>query len=284
MYPCTSQADCEGSPSVPFEGLKCAAVDGFGAQTYCSCNFIESQPNQDSRYERLIPVKEFVDFFKSLKRDPDDVNMAVIVGAKNGLDPGMERGRPDNCASPNGVACAGRRYHEAASGMTMFLADSICQPDFSQTLIDIVDRLIVSNERVLMGEPLDPSCIQVKVGGTDIPHCETLVSCGSSATDGGASTCPEAEKKCASGSCVDKGGEDCDCAAISNPDRGCHCGADPGIPCGKPIYWQYKPPSCPKNDAPKVVLKGCGLEPGDKLEINFMTAATTTSGEEMRCE
>ncbi|MBI5524766.1 MAG: hypothetical protein HY897_00375 [Deltaproteobacteria bacterium] len=300
MIPCTGPADCENAP---VSGMGCGKVNGFGNQQYCNCRFDAPTTNTNSKYAYLTPTQDFVDFFLRLKRDnkgrprPGDVNMAAIIGAARS---GSGAGEPGNCSSPNGVACAGRRYHEVASGMSEFLSDSICQDDFKETLIKIVQVLIISNERVLSDEPVDPSCIQVSVGGDAVEHCKTLTSCGTQARDGGAgdggtddTTCPEAGKFCEKPGeeCTDKAGSPCDCAAISDPDRGCHCGSDSKNTCIKPIFWQYKPPAdcstgscCPGNDQPRVVFHGCGLEAGDKLEINFLSGGTTTAEGGTKCE
>ncbi|MBI5526742.1 MAG: hypothetical protein HY897_10455 [Deltaproteobacteria bacterium] len=275
--------------------MGCSKVNGFGNQQYCNCRFDAPTTNTNSKYAYLTPTQDFTDFFKGLKKDPNDVNMAVVIGAAQS---GSSAGEPENCSSPNGVACAGKRYHEVAEGMTKYLSDSICKESFRQTLIDIAGRLIVSNERVLSDEPLDPTCIQVNVGGSAVEHCKTLTSCGAQPRDGGSgdagtddTTCPEAAKFCDNNAtCEDNDGQECDCAAISDPDRGCHC-AGGSKKCLRPIYWQYKPPEdcstgncCKGNDTPKIIFHGCGLEAGDKLEINFLAGSTTSGDAGVTCE
>jgi hypothetical protein len=291
MIPCSADDDCANAP---VEGMKCRTVPGFGnVRKYCNCRFDETVANSKSKYAHLAPTQDFGSFFRSLKKNPSDVNMAVIIGAAQS---GSRAGEPDNCWSPDGVACAGRRYHEVASGMSEFLSDSICQSDFKETLIKIARVLIISNERVLSDEPFDPTCIEVKVGGTAVPHCGVLSSCGTSgagAAEDGVSdkTCPEAAVFCEGGAaCEDKEGTPCDCAAISDPKRGCRC-VGGGGECRRPIFWEYIPPEdcstgncCKENDAPKIVFHGCGLEAGDKLEINFLAGGTTTAGGAATCE
>jgi hypothetical protein len=111
-------------------------VAGFGtSQKYCNCRFDAPTTNTNSKYAYLTPAQDFVDFFKSLKKDPGDVGMAVIIGA--GSD-----GAPDNCSSPDGMTCAGKRYHETAKGLGNFVSASVCQSDFSGALADIADALI----------------------------------------------------------------------------------------------------------------------------------------------
>ena len=287
----SDEEDCSFSPGDPNFDLTRTADQCYPDPNSChpdclpggTCDFNAPLPNPESRYGNLIPDDEFVKFFQGLKRSPDDVNMAVIIGA---APSGANKGEPLNCASVDGVACAGKRYFEVASKMSKFYADSICQVSFEETLVKIADVLVISNERVLGGEPLDPACIRVKVGGVDIPHCTTLESCGSAATDAGtpAVTCPEAFVLCANNdACTDRDGRDCDCAAISDPGRGCHCGPDAQRQCARPIYWQYKPPSCPGDGLPRVVFNGCGLETGDKLELSYLSASTTTGDAGLTC-
>ncbi|MBI5526474.1 MAG: hypothetical protein HY897_09070, partial [Deltaproteobacteria bacterium] len=127
--------------NAPVSGMGCSKVNGFGNQQYCNCRFDAPTTNTNSKYAYLTPTQDFIDFFKGLKKDPNDVNMAVVIGAAQS---GSSAGEPENCSSPNGVACAGKRYHEVAEGMTKYLSDSICKESFKQTLIEIAQDLIVA--------------------------------------------------------------------------------------------------------------------------------------------
>jgi len=146
MKECSAPSDCA---SFHWADPKCGKVPGFDPiKNYCYCDFKEPIPNPVSEYDRLIPTREFIDFLKGLKPE-GCVNMAVIAGAKV---PTNEVDMPttvEECASVNGVACGASRYFEVAKGLDKYYLDSICKADYGQTLIDIVNILIISNEVIL---------------------------------------------------------------------------------------------------------------------------------------
>lgn len=278
---------------------QCGKVPGFDqSRNYCFCDFNEGISNPISRYDSLIPTREFSDFLKNLKGNAG-VNMAVITGARIV----GENDRPsdvDECASVNGVACGAKRYFEVAKGLDKYYLDSICKADYGQTMIDIVNILIASNEVTLGGRPSDPSCLTVKINNEDVERCEIGTQiCGRDAggVDAGGSSGEMTLEGCLTSSslsefkyceggarCLDKDNVDCvDRGSLENTLKkvcnsyfACHCqgqkdsGGNP-VPCKRPIYWQYVPSECdPINGLDKVKFYGCGLGPGDKIEINAL--------------
>jgi hypothetical protein len=208
----------------------------------------------------------------------------------------------------NGVACGASRYFEVAKGLDKYYLDSICKADYGQTMIDIVNILIASNEVILGGKPADPSCLQVKVNNEDMPRCEIgTLSCGQDAgvVDAGGSGKEEMTLEgCLSGSslknfkycdnnarCLDKDGVDCidnnslenTLKKVCNPYFSCECAGQKDqnnnpVPCKRPIYWQYIPSQCDATGQDKVKFYGCGLSPGDKLQINALIGRDDGSG------
>jgi hypothetical protein len=291
LKPCAKDSDCPKSSELP--PYKCAAIDGFGSSTYCMCPFSDPVANADSKFGSLTRVSDYSDFLKSLKpMNNERVNMAVIIGAgKNDQSAGSEP--PENCMSPDGVACAGSRYYGTASGLFRFFSDSICRTSFKDTLVKIVQFLVVSNEQEMSGKPIDPKCVQVKINGKIIPRCgsqtdpDYFISCRTTVADGGDSRvkpCPEAQWLCdPDDRCADQNGKECTCADLSNTDKTCLCQKTGGA-CKRTNYWQYEPETCPDSfGKPKVYVNGCGLAAGDKLEVNFLRGGST-AGAGTQCE
>jgi hypothetical protein len=293
-----AQTDCPKSSDLPPPA--CGPVDGFDAATsYCSCQYDAPVTNTDSVFTKLVAPSDYSTFFRSLKPlNNERVNMAVIVGAeKTDANAGTEP--PANCVSPwSGVACAGNRYYTVASKLSRFFSDSICRASFKDTLVKIVQFLVVSNEQELSDKPLDPSCVQVKINGVIIPRCGSqtdpadFISCRTSQADAGGGDvkpCPEASWLCGSDDrCADQNDtaaikKECGCGDLSNTDKNCLCNKTM-LPCKRINYWQYVPETCPdSNGKPSVLINGCGLAAGDKLEVNFLRGDSTTGGP-IKCE
>jgi len=305
MKACTTPTDCA---SFHWADPKCGPVPGFNQSTnYCFCDFKEPITNTSSKYDSLIPVQEFIDFLKNLKGNAG-VNMAVITGAKVPTNEGDRPSNVEECASINGVACGANRYFEVAKGLDKYYLDSICKADYGQTMIDIVNILIASNEVTLGGKPTDPSCLLVKVNNEDMPRCEIqTMTCGQDAgvaDTGGGNNDEMTLKGCLSGSsltnfkycennarCLDKNGVDCvdnnslenTLKKVCNSYFSCECQGQKDqnnnpVPCKRPIYWQYIPSQCDPGNQDKVKFYGCGLGPGDKLQINALIGKDDGSG------
>ncbi|MBI5524765.1 MAG: VWA domain-containing protein [Deltaproteobacteria bacterium] len=131
MIPCASDSDCENSP---VSGMTCGAVPGFGGAQYCNCAFDRPTVNANSKYAYLSPVQDYIDFLKATKTRPDLVRVAAIVGAD-------ASGQADQCASPNGVACAGSRYVQVAAAFDRNSISSICAGGLGPALTEIASRL-----------------------------------------------------------------------------------------------------------------------------------------------
>ncbi|MCX7943855.1 MAG: VWA domain-containing protein [Deltaproteobacteria bacterium] len=304
MKECSSPSDCS---SFRWAKPQCGKVDGFDqSKNYCFCDFNEPIANPLSRFDSLIPTQEFINFLKELKGNAG-VNMAVITGTKV-----VKEGEPapnsvEECASVNGVACGGKRYLEVAKGLDKYFLDSICKEDFGETMIKIVDILIASNEVILGGKPSDPSCLMVKINNEDVERCEIPTkTCGSDAGGvdiGGGGKDEMTLEGCLSGAslakfqycdnnvkCVDKDNSPCvyqniedTLKKVCNPYFACRCegakdqSGNP-VPCKRPIYWQYIPSECDNTNKDKVKFYGCGLGPGDKLQINALIGRDDGSG------
>ncbi|MGC9044421.1 MAG: hypothetical protein ACP5KG_11260, partial [Myxococcota bacterium] len=215
----------------------------------------------------------------------------------------------EECASVNGVACGASRYFEVAKGLDKYYLDSICKSDYGQTMIDIVNILIASNEVTLGGKPTDPSCLSVKINSEEVDRCEIgTMMCGQDAgtVDAGGSKQDEMTLEgCLTGKslstfkycennakCLDKDGVDCiDTSSLENTLKkvcnsyfACQCQGQKDkdgnpVPCNRPIYWQYLPSECDAiNHLDKIKFYGCGLGPGDKLQINALIGKDDGSG------
>lgn len=307
MKECTSPSDCS---SYRWADPKCGKVAGFDqTKNYCFCDFKEPIPNSSSKFDSLIPTQDFIDFLKNLKGNAG-VNMAVITGAK--VFKGDTKEKPtdvEECASINGVACGANRYFEVAKGLDKYYLDSICKEDYGQTMIDIVNILIASNEVTLGGKPTDPSCLSVKINNEEVDRCEIgTMACGQDAgvMDIGGSAGDEMTLEgCLTGKslssfkycennakCLDKDGVDCvntnsledTLKKVCNSYFACQCQGQKDksgnpVPCNRPIYWQYLPSECDElNHLDKVKFYGCGLGPGDKLQINALIGKDDGSG------
>jgi hypothetical protein len=295
MYKCPPQTTPDCISALGDQKASCQSVLGFNSPPdYCGCNYNQEWPdnNPGSKYDNLQSTEIFIAFLGSLKpNDPTGVSLATIVGAEQ--DPTkVGKEPPANCGSQDGVACAGKRYSEVAAGLGKYLSDSICSKDFEKTMVSISQFLIVSNQYPLANTPSNPTCIQVKVGGTVIPHCEKITNCPSDVVDGGTGiNCPEALVMCDDGdACVDTKNPSkplCTCEDFSDTSKQCKCDKS-GVECKRPMYWQYIPPE--KNPPVKVkecamggaygmvAFQGCGMQAGDKLEISFLRSSGTTGG------
>jgi hypothetical protein len=288
MKKCTTNSDCiEANDDPVLENKKCQVVDGLDTGTYCYCNYRDSGKNKFSLYNKLISSADYTGFLGKLKEKlgAEGVSMAVIIGAAtSGGTSG--NANPDQCSSPAGTACSGQRYYDVAKGLGVgrFFSDSICLPNFTKTLIQIVQFLVVTNERPLSDKPADPTCIQVKVGGKIIPHCQNITTCKADETG----PCPEQIIMCEEEGavCQDKNspvGKPCACSDFADTAKNCKCvkAGSIDVECKRPMFWQYSDPdTCTSAPQPggSLYLQGCGLQAGDKLEISFLRASGSSGG------
>jgi hypothetical protein len=154
IFACTAGAEC--TPGfTEFRGETCGEfVDHFFDPLL---NPVFCYDNEDS----LTPVSHYVDFLKGLKKDPNDVSVAVIAGGlpdangdinAAGCKYDSDNGQPvGDCFESEGnsnssVTCPiaknccfadpGGRYYDLAAGLNG-LKDTICVDSFNQTMIRI---------------------------------------------------------------------------------------------------------------------------------------------------
>jgi hypothetical protein len=158
---------CNGQdvPAMPFSTNLFSPPTTPGGPPQLNCEPYVRQPGEED--SRLIDVPFFVDFVKSLKRNPDDrILVSTIIGwsddpaAKYAIkeinsDRGLELDLGPICQDlATGSAAPGIRLHSFAKSFTNNTVSPICSADLKQAMTEIGVKLRTIIENTCITSPL----------------------------------------------------------------------------------------------------------------------------------